>query len=949
MKKVNKNVSCHYKMYKAGKKWVVASLASATIMSFTYLTAQANLDSPAENATAVTTAVTGETPQQLAPSSQPTPPNQPVVTTTPQVTNPESQPAPSLTTDTTTGKPATASPSTSELTSNPTPSDQAVAVNQPHEPGQASGSQAKLSLVNESQPVTTATPSNESVSNGAQPTESTAPETVTPTAAPQNYQAPQSQFDHGALVKLAVTADPTMMTSVVPDPTLQKAITDAYNQSFYPSTTKTIEEITLEDMKAIQTINLPSFGSSGNRALPQTFAGIQYCTNLKYLFINGAGSTDIPAKIDFSAIGELTGLERLDFSAVPFTTDQFPDLSKLTSLKILSINQNTGGDIWATHPDRIDNSIFNVLKQCHNLTSLNIIGTNVDSLADFAAVKLAHPNLTSIDFSRNRIKNLNVLRQNINLDNVTKINVTGQVVTSAYSLTRDDFDYNSETNQLTLPFSKLKDLIINPDGSLAYPTKEIQVNYNGKWVTATLKNNAFVINGVSQSDFANLTLFKWRPAFLSDDYKTDGIWNFGGNAIGQDITVATTLPVNGAEVTVKYVDENGVDLVPAERLTGDLNTPYTTTAKDLPGYSLKQVVGNPTGTFTDNAQTVTYVYQKVVDHSSIAGHDVTIHVNDAIPLAADFGATATAMDGSALSVTLDTSAVDVTKPGSYPVTITAANGLSKTVYVHVLANQPVAGAEVTVKYVDENGNEIAPADRLSGTINTPYTTTAKDLPGYSLKQVVGNPTGTFTDTAQAVTYVYQKVVDHSSIAGHDVTIHVNDAIPSAADFGATATAMDGSALPVTLDTSAVDVTKPGSYPVTITAANGLSKTVYVHVLAQTVTEKPNPKQPEQPTNDPLTEGAQDKHIDIDVIPRHEDEQSQSKANNGINRSASNPEIFAGKASTLPTVSTAKQQTQHHLPATGQAQNRRLLVLAQTLVGLSLLLFVGLKVIDRRKR
>ena len=74
----------------------------------------------------------------------------------------------------------------------------------------------------------------------------------------------------------------------------------------------------------------------------------------------------------------------------------------------------------------------------------------------------------------------------------------------------------------------------------------------------------------------------------------------------------------------------------------------------------------------------------------------------------------------------------------------------------VYAKTPVAGGNVTAKYVDENSNPIADNVIASGNVGDPYSTTQKDVPGYTFKEVQGNPTGSFTDQDQTVTYVYTK-------------------------------------------------------------------------------------------------------------------------------------------------------------------------------------------------
>lgn len=66
-----------------------------------------------------------------------------------------------------------------------------------------------------------------------------------------------------------------------------------------------------------------------------------------------------------------------------------------------------------------------------------------------------------------------------------------------------------------------------------------------------------------------------------------------------------------ALVTVKYVDEENNELVVSETLNGKIGLPYQSTAKSITGWTLKETPVNANGTFTDKAQTVTYVYKKM--------------------------------------------------------------------------------------------------------------------------------------------------------------------------------------------------------------------------------------------------------------------------------------------------------------------------------------------------
>ena len=71
--------------------------------------------------------------------------------------------------------------------------------------------------------------------------------------------------------------------------------------------------------------------------------------------------------------------------------------------------------------------------------------------------------------------------------------------------------------------------------------------------------------------------------------------------------------------------------------------------------------------------------------------------------------------------------------------------------------KPVAGANVTAKYVDENGKTISDDVVKNGNIGDDYSTEQKAIPGYTLNFIKYSASGgQFTDKEQTITYVYTK-------------------------------------------------------------------------------------------------------------------------------------------------------------------------------------------------
>ncbi|MGL9894959.1 WxL domain-containing protein [Enterococcus sp. DIV0806c] len=66
----------------------------------------------------------------------------------------------------------------------------------------------------------------------------------------------------------------------------------------------------------------------------------------------------------------------------------------------------------------------------------------------------------------------------------------------------------------------------------------------------------------------------------------------------------------GGDITVEYVDNTRKELAEPEIIHGLIEEEYETKAKEIDGYTLTEVPKNASGQFTEEAQTVTYVYTK---------------------------------------------------------------------------------------------------------------------------------------------------------------------------------------------------------------------------------------------------------------------------------------------------------------------------------------------------
>ncbi|MFT0132215.1 MucBP domain-containing protein [Candidatus Enterenecus avicola] len=203
---------------------------------------------------------------------------------------------------------------------------------------------------------------------------------------------------------------------------------------------------------------------------------------------------------------------------------------------------------------------------------------------------------------------------------------------------------------------------------------------------------------------------------------------------------------DAAPVTVKYEDTEGNQLSAPTVLSGKIGLPYESEAKAIPGWFVAQTPSNATGTFSETAQEVIYVYER----SDAAPVTVKYEDTEGNQLSAP-----TVLSGKiGLPYTREAKAINGWYVSQTP---TNANGTySETVQEVVYVYERSDAAPVTVKYEDTEGNELAAPTVMNGKIGLPYESEAKAIPCWFVAQTPSNATGTFSETAQEVIYVYER-------------------------------------------------------------------------------------------------------------------------------------------------------------------------------------------------
>ena len=234
-----------------------------------------------------------------------------------------------------------------------------------------------------------------------------------------------------------------------------------------------------------------------------------------------------------------------------------------------------------------------------------------------------------------------------------------------------------------------------------------------------------------------------------------GSTNLIGNLIDN---VKFTSEYYGSNIIVDYKDIEGNKLVDTETFKGPIGKEYDISHKDIPFYSLVKIEGNPKGTYTEEDQRVTFIYQK------IKGKPVTIRYEDE---QGNKLAESEVLIGN-LGDRYETKAKEI-KGWKVKQSPENAQGVysdqaQEVVYVYERAE----GKGVTVRYEDEQGNKLADSEILKGKYGLPYETKAKEIKGWKVKQSPENAQGVYSDQAQEVVYVYERA------EGKGVTVRYED-------------------------------------------------------------------------------------------------------------------------------------------------------------------------------
>ncbi|HAM2164973.1 class 1 internalin InlJ [Listeria monocytogenes] len=448
----------------------------------------------------------------------------------------------------------------------------------------------------------------------------------------------------------------------------------------------------------------------------------------------------------------LTQLTYFDCSVNPLTELDVSTLSKLTTLHCI---QTDLLEIDLTHNTQL---IYFQAEGCRKIKELDVTHNTQLYLLDCQAAGITeldlsqNPKLVYLYLNNTELTKLDV-SHNTKLKSLSCVNAHIQDFSSVGKIPVLNNNLDAEGQTITMPKETLTNnsltIAVSPDllDQFGNPMN-IEPGDGGVYDRAT-------------------NTITWENLSTDNPAVTYTFTSENGAIVG---TVTTPFeapqPIKGEDVTVHYLDDKGEKLAADEVLSGNLDDPYTSSAKDIPDYTLTTTPDNATGTFTTTSQSVTYVYTKNI----VAAEPVTVnYVDDTGKTLAPsetlngnvgdtYNATAKQIDGYTLS------AEPTNATGQFTSSAQTVN------YIYTKNPAPEKGV-VEIHYVDENNKQLSSATKISGTVGDNYTTEPKNIDGYTLTTTPDNATGTFNTSSQTVTYVYTKNI----VAAEPVTVNYVDA------------------------------------------------------------------------------------------------------------------------------------------------------------------------------
>ncbi|NLS62744.1 MucBP domain-containing protein [Lactiplantibacillus plantarum] len=722
------------KMYKDGKRWVYAgatTLALAAGLVFANVNASADTAASSDATTEqVSSAASSAATSSTATSSAATDASSASSTATST-----SSTASSTATTSSSAASSTASSAATSTTSAASSSAATVSATTPASSDATSASTATVAATAAKASVATPASAAATATTTATTTAATTAPTVTAPASEAANQTAAGSVDAGTLTSATQSGgsgnlqDQAQYIQENVDGTNIK-VTAGHT---YAVAIRLTKSQALDWANASGQVSIAPNGSNSNG----TWTAVEYATESgkEYSYAAGASTAtvDITKLTDADSYVTVLYTFKANDDATTGSRAAYLEFTGTTSVNKLSTNTNNTDanqqiEAWSYATQVMDTSV------AAGTVVVHYVDENGNKIADDTTVQGDVDNtytVTPATFS------------NYTLDTTKSSALTGTV---AADTTDSDGNVTAAGTELTLVYSQnteASNLTVNyvdADGNTILPSKTYTEGADG---TAAEVGGAYSVNAASIDGYT-----------LTGDATQTGTFVSGGNTVTFTYT-KDAAPVEQSTVTVNYVDADGNTIKAATTQTLDNGSTYTVETPTIDGYTYKSADAALTGT-VDGNKTITLTYTK--NATPVEQSTVTVNYVDADGNTIKAATTQTLDNGS--TYTVETPTIDGYTYKSADAALTGTVDGNKTITLTYTKDSttPVENkANLTINYVDADGNTIKASSVTEYIVGQAYTVGQPEIAGYTYDHATGDAiAGTIAYNGNTVTLVYTK-------------------------------------------------------------------------------------------------------------------------------------------------------------------------------------------------
>ncbi|EGO5014126.1 MucBP domain-containing protein, partial [Enterococcus faecalis] len=343
----------------------------------------------------------------------------------------------------------------------------------------------------------------------------------------------------------------------LPDPTLQSVVAKSLGIE--------VSEITKEQMSKLQTIYI--YASDFTIA---DLTGLEYAINLSSFYMSGQNQIT-----DFSVLGSLNNLTYVYLMGSNVTDDNVPNFGdNVTRLNLSSAS--------------VTDSVFSKIVNMKGLESLSFESNmNITTIAPLTAL----PNLTELRIQVCGVTDFTVINDFPKLSSLAAYGQNTGRNDAVTSLSAKELNYDPNNQSFFVPFSIMPNRLTNFDGyqppfTTSNSTSQTYFDLNGVQIPSsrlTITEDGITVSGVTQIEFENIETMEYNAFYNNPagSYAQPDGYSFYAISSG---TYWHQFSINhqeaAADVTVNYIDTDGNELKPSQKISGNIGESFDATTPD---------------------------------------------------------------------------------------------------------------------------------------------------------------------------------------------------------------------------------------------------------------------------------------------------------------------------------------------------------------------------------